>query len=245
MFVITPIDPSEPGSLPHTEADDLALSLPEPTSARNPNLRSWSSSRTSGPSSSKAQNDYSGFEGIEDSDYELQAALQASLMGASDMDPDPPLAPPPMIRTHVPLPLSGSEPSSALDSPHPVRSLPALTELDPVAASMARNRLMLQRARAEQEHAQRELWESRRAEGGEEDDEDEMLRRAIIESEELAKTEGHASLEGKGEEDDSGGVAQSEPGYPPTHPGRDRVYDDDDAELQVRLKILMWLDWFR
>jgi len=114
-------------------------------------------------------------------------------------------------------------------------------ERDPVAASMARNRLMLQQMREEQEYAQRELWaggsedpeaETRRAERRRaEDEEAEQLRRAIEESEAIARQEGHyTERTSPGEHHDGEGMSSSE------FFSQDRVYDDDDAELQAALK---------
>jgi ataxin-3 len=74
-------------------------------------------------------------------------------------------------------------------------------EVDPVAASMERNRLLLQRMREQQEFAQRELWsedevspeeqaaqeDRRTALRRQEEEEERELRRAIEESEALAR----------------------------------------------------------
>ncbi|KAJ7287502.1 Josephin-domain-containing protein [Mycena rebaudengoi] len=228
VFAVTQADPdpSNAPALPHTEADDIANTIPEPQSSNRPNLHSFAS-HGAGPS------ERAPIDGMEDEDYELQAALQASLMGDVSHDD-----PPPIVRHNVPLPLPESESSSS--EPH------SPTDTDPVAATMERNRLMLQRMKAEQEYAQRQLW----AEGGgipERDTEEEMIRRAIEESEASARLEGHADTAGEPLIDAQNlelGATETamdvEPniGYAHTNYGgtSNRVYDDDDAELQAALK---------
>ncbi|KAJ7647313.1 Josephin-domain-containing protein [Roridomyces roridus] len=204
VFAVTPIDPASTPTLPHTMADDLAATIPEPQSGSRPDIRSFTSRDGS-----------AAIEGLEDEDYELQAALQASLMGG---DPD---ELPPLERHTVPLPTWG-EPSSADPVPGPS------TDADPVSATMERNRRLLERMKAEQEEAQRQLW----AEGGgmrvdqERETEEEMIRRAIEESEASARLEGHGNPED----------ASSEETAAPPRFAQERVYDDDDAELQAALK---------
>ncbi|KAF8210296.1 Josephin-domain-containing protein [Mycena galopus ATCC 62051] len=188
VFAVTPADPSD--TLPHTEVDDLASTIPEPQSASRPNLHSFTSHGLV-------------VEGMEDEDYELQAALQASLMG----DASPVSLPP----------LSAIADSPALD-PAP-QDIPS--DLDPVAATMERNRLLLARMKAEQEYAQRQLWadEENQVARARDSEEEEMIRRAIEESEASARLEGHGTT--------------SDSSLPPR---LERVYDDDDAELQAALK---------
>lgn len=67
MFAVVQADPNAPLALSRVEADELAASIPEDA-----------------PTSSSAKETV---EGLEDEDYELQAALQASLMGASTSRP--------------------------------------------------------------------------------------------------------------------------------------------------------------
>ncbi|KAJ7072306.1 Josephin-domain-containing protein [Mycena amicta] len=184
VFVVTPLEPSTT-ALPHSEADAIAMTVAEPSSASPPDPHTFSSQTTGATPF---------IEGMEDEDYELQAALHASMMG--DIE-----APPPVIRSSVDLPSSESAPEST-DA-----------DIDPVAASMERNRRALEQMKAEQEHAQRQLW----SEGGHNDDtEDEMLRRAIEESESPSGPEPQVSMG--------------------SHVSATRVYDDDDAELQAALK---------
>lgn len=113
----------------------------------------------------------------EDDDYELQRALQASLQDSDHSD---------MGFLDVTISPDPSTPPS---------------EADPVAASMERNRLVLQRMREQQELAQRELWsgadlppedqvalEDRRAARRQQEEEEEReLSLAIEESVALAK----------------------------------------------------------
>ncbi|KAF7376164.1 Josephin domain-containing protein [Mycena sanguinolenta] len=206
VFAVTPADPSSSATLPHTEADELANTIPEPHSTSRPNLHSFSSHGS-------GSNQPEFVEGVEDEDYELQAALQASLMGDAS-----PSVPPPVIRHNVPLPSGSDSPSSESASQD---------DLDPVAATMERSRLGLERMRAEQEHAQRQLWADEGNQGTRErDSEEEMIRRAIEEA--------SARLEGHGTETDSDmhGVVPPQSSYY----NQERVYDDDDAELQAALK---------
>ncbi|KAJ7188241.1 Josephin-domain-containing protein [Mycena filopes] len=220
VFAVTPANPSETTDLPHTEVDELARTLPEPNSATRPNLQAFSSHGASGSSTTNR------IEGMEDEDMDLQAALQASLMG--DLSSD---APPPVVRHTVPLPSSGSE-SPAIpqdDSP----------DLDPVAQTMERNRLLLERMKAEQEYAQRQLWAEEGTEGvRERETEDEMIRRAIEESEASARLEGHGGPVESGVAGEMGVEAGMEDVMQPqsSHFGQNRVYDDDDADLQAALK---------
>ncbi|KAG6911145.1 hypothetical protein DXG01_003885 [Tephrocybe rancida] len=270
VFAVTQVDPFAPLGLPRTVADQIASTLPEPTSS---NPRPPSNRPLAQTSMHEGR-----IEGLEDEDYELQAALQASLMGDQfgASDPGPP-APPRLTRSFAPLPpddselfeQSSSRPPAAtrapaddeedqdMDEEGEEQLDPEHGDVDPVAASMARSRLMLQRMTAHQEYAQRELWgegslseadaaalEARRAERQrEEQEEAEELRRAIAESEALARVEGHAPRTDDDDEE-SDVMNVDRPGPDPLqgfHPagGRgvgDRVYDDDDADLQAALK---------
>ncbi|KAJ7783200.1 Josephin-domain-containing protein [Mycena metata] len=224
VFAVTPADPSVRG-LPHTETDDLASTLPEPHSANRPNLQSFASHGASG---SSVTNRPPAIEGMEDEDYELQAALQASLMGDVSSD-----APPPVVRHTVPLPSSGSESPSTSHYATPLDQ-DVSSDFDPVAQSMERNRLLLERMKAEQEYAQRQLWAAEGDEGVRaRDSEEEMIRRAIEESEASARLEGHGRAAESNEMSAEAGMEQ-------THSSRygqsTRVYDDDDADLQAALK---------
>ncbi|KAJ7901851.1 Josephin-domain-containing protein [Mycena olivaceomarginata] len=225
VFAVTPADPSSSAALPHTEADDIASTIPEPNSASRPNLHSFTSHGAGG-------SNQPGFvEGTEDEDYELQAALQASLMGDAS-----PTVPPPVLRHSVPLPSSGSDSPSSSQYATPLESAPqdGVSDLDPVAATMERNRLLLERMKAEQAYAQRQLWADEENQGARADSEEEMIRRAIEESEASARLEGHGTATGSGGpvDTDMEDVVRSRP----SHFAQERVYDDDDAELQAALK---------
>ncbi|KAJ8475035.1 hypothetical protein ONZ45_g15743 [Pleurotus djamor] len=248
VFAVVQVDPSAPLAIPRTEADQIAATLPEPT--ETPNYSSSRSYSTKPTSSNQASVGGSSIrdEEFEDEDFELQAALQASLMDGDTAYI--PSSPPPITRTSVPLPPSGpsSAPGSgsmtpqsrqppiwgqAVHPPHPTGD----ADLDPVAASFERQRVRLQRMREQQEFAQRELWDGMGfgAEGpprrDDDDDDDENLRKAIAESEAMARAEGHGRSE-EDEEDDT----HPNP-YPSTsHGAGARVYDDEDAELQAALK---------
>lgn len=116
-------------------------------------------------------------------------------------------------------------------------------DVDPVSASMERNRVIMERMRQQQEAALREQYEEEIAQFGqaqerysqprreaEVEDEDALFRRAMEES--LAE---HHARPGDDVEitelDDEEDLA-ARPTTRTTH----RVYDDDDAELQAALK---------
>ena len=118
---------------------------------------------------------------------------------------------------------------------------------DPVAASMGRNRSLLERMRQQQEAALREHYhdevahleddQSRGPSFGAVDDEDEQMRRAIAESAEMAREQGRTQI---GSESAVIGADPEPVVYTGERtPGRslgDRVYDDEDAELQAALQ---------
>ena len=139
--------------------------------------------------------------------------------------------------------------ASRLASPTFPLSIPVVPEpevdpdLDPVAASIARNRLIMERMRREQEMAFRDTFEDvdmedvarRRVETQEEE---EMLKRAIEESEKLAmEVDERQRQENQDHQPDAGG---SNPTSPPRMSSSliqgHRVYDDEDEELQAALR---------
>lgn len=238
-----PIDSSNAHPLPRCDADDVASTLPEPTSASVPRTSS------SGP-------------GFEDEDMDLQAALQASLASAErggSATSSEALNrlndyPSPVIPSSRPFP--GLPPDLAPSAPEgttggrsnipPNQDRYGNADVDPVTASMERNRIIMERMRQEQEAALREQYEeeiaqigraqerySRRREAGvEAEAEDESFRKAMEES--LvglrARTGDDVEME---DSDDEHYVATTTRRN--THT-MDRVYDDDDAELQAALK---------
>ena len=252
-------DINGPLALPRTEADELAAQLSEPMSSRpdSTNLTSQDAAHS--------------MEDFEDEDMDLQRALQASL-GIEGLRPPPlssfshsefnlesslplPVPPPLMTResrrwrpmasgaqTPVQLPIlrSGSDdisgPSSGDVSP---------VHDDPVAASLARNRSIMERMRIEQEMALRDNYQdvdmqevSRRRR--EHEEEEEMVRQAIAESEALHRQEQHPSqAESVGQNTAVEGEIEPlpQPRNAPTSSGSaHRVYDDEDAELQAALR---------
>jgi len=128
-------------------------------------------------------------------------------------------------------------------------SIPVVTEpeidpgLDPVAASLARNRLIMERMRREQEMAFQDTVEDvdmedvtrRRRETQEED---EMLKRAIEESERLAKeVEERERQKNQDRQPQAGGSSSGSPiQIPSPLMEGHRVYDDEDEELQAALR---------
>lgn len=197
VFAVRPIDEDNGATLPHTEADDIAMTLPQPTSASMTTRLSTNSNRAQTEFSQKIS-------GLEDEDLELQAALQASL---SNQD-------------YNNIPITSTT-----------------TGIDDVAASMARdqarNRTIIERMQREQEMALRETYEDirnfgetsnigrRRTVG--EAEEEEAIRHAIENSK--ADTGEPYTLENALE------LASDN-----LNPYNDRVYDDEDSELQAALR---------
>ena len=163
----------------------------------------------------------------EEEDYELQQALQASLQApVSDISG---------FAQHADISIS------------PDRSTPT-GEVDPVAASMQRNRVLLQRMREEQELAQRELWsetelspeeqaalEERRATlQRQEEEEERELRRVIEESEALAwqhaERMGHSTERVRSQPQPSLQTYQSGPPTMQTPPLPSLTDPDSDSE---------------
>jgi ataxin-3 len=192
--------------------------IAEPTSSSTQALEN-SLATLKGASQQPKAPDQSTYE--EDEDYELQQALQASLQRHPDHDSD-------------------IDVLDATISPDP--STPT-GEVDPVAASLERNRLVLQRMREQQELAQRELWsdaarspedqavlEDRRAARRQQEEEEEReLRMAIEESETLARQ--HA--ERMGHSEPAWSLDQELPARqtPPTPGLTDPDSDSEDEEM--------------
>ena len=240
-FVVVPTDPNHP--LPQVEADVIAVTLSSraPSEAQYPPI-------IHSPRSSAA---------LEEEDFELQAALQASLGGAAVQIPMPrPLVAPVAsgTRARTPVAPGAFPPSPLVSSPPPVphpSTRPANQPLaNPVAASMARNQLMLERMRREQEAALREHYhdEASRFDGPPSrshsavgnpvvEDEEEQLRRAIEESEAMAREQGRIQTDS-----DTAGTTRARSVGAQAEEWRDerthggRVYDDEDAELQAALQ---------
>lgn len=144
---------------------------------------------------------------------------------------------------------SNSGPSSSTQSRRGSGSFPITTEpevdpdLDPVAASIARNRLIMERMRREQEMAFQDTFEDvdmedvarRRRETREEE---EMLKRAIEESEKLAReVEEREQQKNQDRQPDAGETSSTSPTQVSSSLMRGhRVYDDEDEELQAALR---------
>ena len=254
VFAVTQGDPDLPLALPRTEADEIASTLPEPTSASatHGSLRP----RPSESSSDRVEE----LEGFEDEDYQLQAALQASLMGDNLDRPllshsrYIPTIHPTMSSPHSRSSLGSTGPGSGSQTPlstqHNDRSMssPGHADVDPVMASAERNRVLLQRMKEEQEYAQREVWSGadltpeeqtalqarREQRQKEEHEEAEAIRKAIEESKALAHRSQAGEDIGIGDEnyDMNAESSHTSTGFV----DRNRVYDDDDDELQAALK---------
>ncbi|KAH9083608.1 Josephin-domain-containing protein [Lactarius deliciosus] len=240
-FVVMPTDPDHP--LPQTDGDVIATTLPPPASSGSQHL---STVHTPQPPA-----------GLEDEDLQLQAALQASLGEAGEGEVSWKRTGSSVttggVNTLTPSANMGFPSSSLLLSPPPIpppSTRPAEQSTgNTVATSMARNQALLERMRREQEAALREHYHDEVADLEDDrphrsslgarntvGDEDEQLRRAIAESAELAREQGLTETD-----DGSVGVGvDPEPAYTGEstqgRPRSDRVYDDEDPELQAALQ---------
>lgn len=240
-----PIDPSTTYPLPRTTADDVASTLPEPSSAP--------SASSSGPRIPSAES------GFEDEDMDLQEALQASLAGTEERGTSSRSAfnglenyPSPVIPSSRTFPGFPPESSGRQGTSGGRPNIPpnqdryGNADVDPVSASMERNRIIMERMRQEQEAALREQYEGevaqfgrtqeqyslQRREAGVED-EDELFRKAMEES--LAEHHARAGDDVEITELDDEEDYDTSSARPNIHT-MNRVYDDDDAELQAALK---------
>ncbi|KAF7973698.1 hypothetical protein HWV62_14370 [Athelia sp. TMB] len=275
VFAVVQIDPTQPLALTRTDADDVAATLPEPSSSSARAHISTARTPTAGSASAStsAPGGFEHIEGFEDEDMELQAALQASLGGGEYKftlplrRPTVPAPPPLGFPTGRVDTVPDLDDGSDIDFPNatagagapenettvPIPSQEDEDSMDPVARSMLRNKRMLERMKREQEYALREQYESEVAGSSRprrqaEEEEEENIRRAIAESEAMART--YARDADAMDEDSDDGDEDYVPPAPSrlrqaslpdaVHPQPDymahRVYDDDDAELQAALK---------
>lgn len=225
VFAVVQADPVADLALQRTEADIIAATIPEPESDDPPSASEGAASGSGG--GGEHVDIPEDTEELEDNDMELQAALQASLTGgefgfAWDANEAGPTNAP--VRAPLPPgfpPLAPSMQSAPFpgfnfgDAPEPEN------ESDPVAASMVRNRAMLERMRREQEMALRETYDAEVAAGfqpggraatgvgggvghaEEGHDEDEQIRRALAASLE-GGDERHPILVDDDDDDDEG-----------------------------------------
>jgi len=123
-----------------------------------------------------------------------------------------------------------SDPSSGAQSP---------IDDDRVAASLARNRSIMERMRLEQEMALRDNYQDTDMEAvarrrREHEEEEEMIRQAIADSEAMHRQEQQPIEEDMMAEDSD---SSPEHRYIPIRSGTaHRVYDDEDTELQAALR---------
>ncbi|KAF8585934.1 Josephin-domain-containing protein [Ramaria rubella] len=251
VFAVLPIHEVDgPTILPHTEADVIASTLPPPTSAQMGTRLSTSRVPVaSDASSSKPPVP----EGFENEDLELQAALQASL-SSGDIDFAAfaqGLSEPRAVSSLFTPPSRASEPAR----------LHADVAEDPVAASMARNKAIMQRMQREQEMALREGYDEevmlgfhgvngtgvpniggpsrvRTTQTVGEVDEEEAIRRAIEVSRDGNRA-GDSPDAMEALEEDEEWLPQRQdirPTAPSAAASGNRVYDDEDSELQAALK---------
>lgn len=232
VFSVMKIDPEAHSQLPHVDADDIASTLPDPTSA-----------------SSVTRDDVE--PGFENEDMELQAALQASLMATGDIGSSPAM---PSVYPPAPTNLSASDmrgPSSSRLSGRAGHGMPDIppnqdpygnADVDPIVASMERDRIVMERIRREQELGFRQQYEeevtrlrNQQPPHGAQDrgNEDEYLNRAITES--LAGRQARGDLDDDDFED-ADYVPPPEEARISNMGQQNRVYDDDDADFQAALR---------
>lgn len=266
VFVVCQADPQAPLALPRTDADTIAATLEEAPDQVGRTSDDASMDVNVGGSLHHAVNGDE-MHGLEDEDMELQAALQASLMGGEYPKFNVPVQAP-ALRRAPPPPTAASGPPLQDTYPNSegALGLDGMDAADPVAASMARNKAIMDRMRREQEAALRESYEEEMARFGgstgqqqpfapppggsgmsgrtpAELQEEEATRRAIAESR-SGRTVDDEDLDD--EDYVSPGrtpTAQQFPsqlfGQPSAGPAVEsgpRVYDDDDEELQAALK---------
>ncbi|KAI0665903.1 Josephin-domain-containing protein [Trametes maxima] len=257
VFAVVQRDPEGALGVPRTEADELAASIPESAAG--------GFSRSAAASSSANV-----YEGFEDEDMELQAALQASLAGGAYAGPSfPDLSasqPATSTQAHPTYPSGPSYAHAAASAAAPsddyavlrrdsddeldddmAEPLPSVSvSADPVAESMARQRAVMERMQRAQEAALQEQYEDEIARfdatrtrqtaagGSRAEEEDEMLRRAIAESEAMAQE--HASRQIADSDAATGTEEEAAPAQQPPAWHGHRMYDDEDQELQAALR---------
>lgn len=212
-------------TLPHTEADDIAATLPQPTSSHMGTRISTSHTRSSNnvPVAAKPEEP----SGFEDEDMELQAALQASLAagGAFDYTPYSELNPAQPGPSSFPS-LPGSFPPSDDDS----------VEAN-IARSLLRNKAVMNQIQREQERALRETYE-----GEMEDQYGDQPRQTAGELEENTALRQALDASRAEHPPNDDGLNDEETRSPqiavPSHApaAANRVYDDEDADFQAAIR---------
>ncbi|TFK21961.1 Josephin-domain-containing protein [Coprinopsis marcescibilis] len=213
VFAVTPTDPGAPLGMPRVLADEIAATLPEPSSVSIPSTRP-TAYRTMPSSATPPAQDPSidpefRADNYDEEDYELQAILHESLMAQNALRGEDGgvtgLTPPPIHRQTIPLPDAPGPSISNFGAPIP-GGWPAhfaeheATDVDPVAQSIERNRRLLEQMQAQQAQAMSErewtddnlapeeaeaLRERRERRRREEEEEEEQLRRVMEESEKM------------------------------------------------------------
>lgn len=227
IFTVTQIDPDAHSQLPHIDADDIASTFPDPTSASSP----------------PGENVEPGFE---NEDMELQAALQASLTGAGELGSSRaiPSSYPPTQSSLFASDNRGSGSRRGVMPGIPPNQDPyGNADVDPITASMERDRVLMERMRREQELGFRQQYEEEAAQFGsrqrpyglqaQDGNGDEHFRRAIADS--LAERHARGELDDDDDPEDSDYVP-SPRAIPYSMGNLDRVYDDDDANFQAALR---------
>lgn len=228
IFTVTQIDPDAPSQLPHIDADDIASTFPDPTSA-----------------SSSPRDDVE--PGLENEDMELQAALQASLAGAGEPGGSwaMPSSYPPVQSSLSASDIRGSRPTRGVMPGIPPNQDPyGNADVDPITASMERDRVLMERMRYEQELGFRQQYEEEAARfrrqqpphgpQARDDNEEVHFRRAIADS--LADRRARGELDDDDDSEDSDYVPPPQARIPYSKGPLDRVYDDDDADFQAALR---------
>ncbi|CAE7204876.1 unnamed protein product, partial [Rhizoctonia solani] len=256
VFVVRPVDPSNPENmLPETEADLIAETL-DPGDFGGQVQRISTTRTQSGPSNAiTGAGSSSAPTGLENEDMELQRALQASIAAGygggsvyefSD-EPAASTSAPSVRAAPLGLGYGGDSGPPSRRTPVPADDPPTPRfEDDPVAASAARARLRLEQMQREQAAAMQGLGglgggyetveldpaaASRRREA------QDRVRRAREEEEEQVRQAMEASLRAhEQDEDDDNSSRYATPPVPGGFGVGNRNYDDEDAELQAALR---------
>ncbi|THH07978.1 hypothetical protein EW145_g3007, partial [Phellinidium pouzarii] len=214
VFAVVQADPSKPLALPRTEADNIAASLDAPDSSLCQSSTSMSSSFPG--LLIPEDTDYD----VENEDLELQAALAASL-GNGDYElihdshiPRAPVPAPELRQAPLPPAMHFNNDDEDNDMALDADFRPAGTgqpppTSDPVAASLARSRALLDQMQRAQEAALRETYvdeaddsaRSARARA-EQEEETEAVRRAIAAS--MAEGNAEGRMDGDDEDEEDG-----------------------------------------
>lgn len=268
VFAVCQLDPAGELTLARTDADALAGTLPQPTSAGTSRLNT-ARTRQANAASGSGAGSVGRVEGTEDEDLMLQAALQASLMGDAAFGGEGGEIPAWLREQDFSAFERGPARDPDFDAPfrHAQNLVgPSAGDMDvddvgageggsdPVAASLARNRALMNRMQREQEFAMRGALDDdirqhiHRARfpaapvpaPGPQDDVDDESEDAQLQAT-LAASRHHIVFDTPPRQNRYSELAAEDDAAPAPAPGPSAaqqhvVYDDEDAELQAALR---------